>query len=256
MKQIVSDFANSSATINYKSTKHDVPSPWYAEWENSNFASVLDNAFTKKCLSKIVDSYYGSQLDDILKEASEMTEEAYSDTCYIYKECCNSLQMKDSPKVYITRKIRGINALSVEIKSKKLILISRQFIVQLTPKEQAFILGHELGHHQQGNLVCHTINGLFDIINNSSEILGPIISDTMEVPLKRWCRQTEFNADRAGFICCKDLKIINNLFRRFGMQPSLSAYNEYKELEESHPHLQTRLATLIQYANSQKTIIP
>lgn len=164
--------------------------------------------------------------------------------------------MKDSPKVYITRKIRGINALSVEIKSKNLILISRQFIVRLTPKEQAFILGHELGHHQQGNLVCHTINGLFDILNNSSEILGPIISDTMEVPLKRWCRQTEFYADRAGFICCKDLEIINNLFRRFGMQPSLSAYYEYKELEASHPHLQTRLAALTQYANSQKTIIP
>lgn len=248
MKQIVSDFANSSATINFKSAKSNVPSPWYAEWENKNFASILDNAFTKKYLSKIVDSYYGNQLEDILKEASEMTKEAYSDTYYIYKGCCNSLQIEVTPKVYITRKIRGINALSVEINGKKLILISRQFIVRLTPKEQAFILGHELGHHQQGNLVCHTLNGLIKSAYDVSGILGTVLDDTLEIPLKHWHRDSEFNADRAGYLCCKDWQTIETLFKKIGERKI--HYSSIAELYAEHPFVRTRIEKLQNYINS------
>lgn len=248
LKQIVSDFANSSATISYKSTKQDVPTPWYAEWENSDFASVLDNSFTKKCITKIVDSYYGNQLDEILNEASEMTEKAYSDTYNIYKECCNSLRMKDLPKVYITRKIRGINALSVEIKSKKLILISRQFIVRLTQKEQAFIFGHELGHHQQGNLVCHTINGLIKSSYDVSGILGTILDDTLEIPLKHWHRDSEFNADRAGYLCCKDWQTVETLFKKISERKM--RYSSIAELYAEHPFVKTRIEKLQNYIHN------
>lgn len=116
--------------------------------------------------------------------------------------------------------------------------------IRLNEKELRFILGHELGHHQQGNLVCHTVNGLLDTFNTSSEIFGPMISDTIEVPMKRWCRQSEFNADRAGYICCGDIDAVTNLFLKLGMESVCSAYKEYKELEDAHPHLQTRFTEL------------
>ena len=177
-----------------------------------------------------------------------MTKEAYSDTYYIYKGCCNSLQIEVTPKVYITRKIRGINALSVEINGKKLILISRQFIVRLTPKEQAFILGHELGHHQQGNLVCHTLNGLIKSAYDVSGILGTVLDDTLEIPLKHWHRDSEFNADRAGYLCCKDWQTIETLFKKIGERKI--HYSSIAELYAEHPFVKTRIEKLQNYIHS------
>lgn len=189
--------------------------------------------------------WYDDCVDDLF---DYLKGKAYSDTYYIYKECCNSLQIKDSPKVYITRKIRGINALSVEIKSKKLILISRQFIVRLTPKEQAFILGHELGHHQQGNLVCHTINGLIKSAYDVSGILGTILDDTLKIPLKHWHRDSEFNADRAGYLCCKDWQTIETLFKKISERKM--QYSSIAELYAEHPFVKTRIEKLQNYIHS------
>lgn len=228
---------------------------WYATWEDNYIGDFLNNSITKSGLQKIADTYYAGQLERLIRKYTELSALTHPSLFKIYKSCCKRLGFVNLPKLYITGQIPGINALSIEVKGKKLIFLSRMSIVRLNEQELRFILGHELGHHQQGNLACHTVNGLLDTLNNSSEIFGPMISDTIEIPMKRWCRQSEFNADRSGLICCEDLEVIINLFLKLGMRPTQSVYHEYKELEASHPHLQTRLAALTQYANSQKTII-
>ena len=119
----------------------------------------------------------------------------------------------------------------------------------LTPEEQSFLLGHEISHHQQGNLVCHTANGLMDKLCNASQAFGPLIIDTIEVPLKRWCRCSEFNADRGGFLCCNDIQVVENLFNKVGMKIISSAYEEYKEIGDAHTMLRTRLNVLSSYSN-------
>ena len=229
---------------------------WYATWEDNYIGNFLNNSITKSGLQKIADTYYASQLEELICKSTELSAVTHPSLFKIYKSCCKQLGFVNLPKLYVTGQIRGINALSIEVKGRKLILLSRMSTIRLNEQELKFILGHELGHHQQGNLACHTVNGLLDTLNNSSEIFGSMISDTIEIPMKRWCRQSEFNADRAGLICCEDLEFIINLFLKLGMRSNLSAYHEYKELEASHPHLQTRLAALTQYANSQQTIIP
>lgn len=151
----------------------------------------------------------------------------------------------------MTTKLRGINALSVEIKGCKMILVSRRFASSLTTDEMKFILGHELGHHQQGNLVGHTVNGLLNSMTDKSEVLGPIVLDTIEVPLKRWCRRSEFNADRAGFLCCQDIKVVRNLFLKLGMIEERNVFHQYKETGEDHPLLFTRYEELLKYATTK-----
>lgn len=229
---------------------------WYAIWEDNYIGDFLNNSITKSGLQKIADTYYASQLEELICKSTELSALTYPSLFKIYKNCCKRLGFVNLPKLYVTGQIWGINALSIEVKSRRLILLSRMSTIRLNEQELKFIIGHELGHHQQGNLACHTVNGLLDTLNNSSEIFGPMISDTIGVPMKRWCHQSEFNADRAGLICCENLDVIINLFLKLGMPSSQSAYHEYKELEESHPHLLTRLAALTQYANSQITIIP
>ena len=220
----------------------------YAVKEENYFGDLLDNKIVRSCLKSIADKYYGNQITEIKHEGVQMTKDSYPLLYATYANCCHILEIKNPPIVYITNKLRGINALSVEINNERMILISRRVAISLTTKEQAFVLGHELGHHQQGNLIGHTVNGLVNSLSDKSEIFGPMVQDAIEVPLKRWCRRSEFNADRAGFLCCKDMEAIKQLFMKIGMIESVTVYHQYKETGEDHPMLVTRLQELNRYA--------
>lgn len=247
LRGFVDEFANSTTGSNSAPRKMENRKAWYAEWDDNYMGDLLNNYLTKSILRKIADSYYGKQLEELLDEATELTPESYPMLYKVYTECCYTLGMCNQPQAYITGKMKGINALSLEVKGRKLILISPKVAVFLPPEEQAFLLGHEISHHQQGNLICHTVNGLMDNFNNASAIFGPLVLDTIEVPLKRWCRSSEFNADRAGYLCCKDEDIIKRLFCRFGMKFCSSAYSDYKEVGAAHPMLHTRWNVLREY---------
>lgn len=246
-RDFVDGFANSEAENDNRPRKMENRVAWYAEWDNNYFGTLLENPVTKSVLRKIADFYYGEQLESLLREATELTEETYPKLHGIYSQCCNSLGMYIRPQAYVTGKMKGVNALSIEVKERKVILISPQAAISIPSEEQSFILGHELGHHQQGNLVCHTVNGLLDDFNRASEIFGPLVLDAIEVPLKRWCRCSEFNADRAGYICCRNEEVIRHLFEHLGMRAQPSVFAEYEELAAAHPLLSTRWSVLKQY---------
>ena len=252
IRSFVDDFANSttsSAPVPSKIVKNR--DAWYAEWDDNYMGDFLDNKLTKAILRKIADTYYGKQLDQLLAEAAELTSDTHPMLYEVFRYCCATLGMNQQPKAYVTGRMRGINALSIEVKGKQIILISPKVAIKLCPEEQAFLLGHEIGHHQQGNLVCHTVNGLVENFNNASSIFGPLVLDTIEVPLKRWCRRSEFNADRAGYICCQDIQIVNQLFQKVSRNMTTSSYGEYRELGTAHPMLKTRLNILMDYINKK-----
>lgn len=252
IRSFVDHFANSTTSNKPGSSeKMENRGAWYAEWDDNYMGDFLDNKLTKKILRKIADTYYGKQLDALLTESTELSQDSHPMLYEVFQHCCAILGMNLYPKVYVTGRIKGINALSLEVKRREMILISPKVAIKLSPEEQAFLLGHEIGHHQQGNLVCHTVNGLVESFNNASAIFGPLVLDTIEVPLKRWCRRSEFNADRAGYICCQDLQVIRKLFQTIGGIQHISAYQEYKEIGAAHPLFQTRLEVLTQFVNKQ-----
>ena len=258
LKDFAEQFANSSAGIPQTSLHDKVAKITtiedavmdYAVKEENYIGDFLDNKLVRGCLKSIADKYYGSQITVIRNEGVLLTNDSYPMLHSTYIHCCHTLKIKNPPAVYITHRLRGINALSVEINNEQMILLSRRVAISLSAKEQAFILGHELGHHQQGNLVGHTVNGLVNSLKDKSEIFGPIIQDAIEVPLKRWCRRSEYNADRAGLLCCKDIEVVKQLFLKIGMIESVNVYHQYKETSDDHPMLTTRLKELNDYATS------
>lgn len=254
LRGFVDEFANSTTGSNSAPRKMENRKAWYAEWDDNYMGDLLNNYLTKSILRKIADTYYGKQFEELLDEATELTSESYPMLYEVYSNCCNTLGMYNQPQAYITGKMKGINALSLEVKGKQLILISPKVAICLSPEEQSFLLGHEISHHQQGNLVCHTVNGLVDNFNNASAIFGPLVLDTIEVPLKRWCRCSEFNADKAGYICCKDAEIIKWLFQKLGMKAGSSAYADYKEVGAAHPLLHTRWNILREYISKTNKV--
>lgn len=246
----VDDFANSSSE-NESSSSVKNRDAWYAAWDDNYMGGLLDNPLTKAVLKKYVDLVYGKQLKELLKDATELCEQTYPMFNEVYSSCYATLGMLCPPQLYVTSKLEGINALSVEVCGNQYILVSSSVITMLSAKEQAFLFGHELSHHQQGNLICHTINGMLDNIDKSSDILGPILLDTIEVPLRRWSRCSEFNADRGGYLCCRDLNAVRQLFVKVGMKDEPSVYEEYHELDSSHPLLHTRFKVLSDYIKNK-----
>lgn len=259
--EAIDSFANSTAGSNkvqvkpkqkQLASKPSINPLWYAEFNDDYLSVVLNNVVTRKCLKAVADKYYASQVDEIVRLSTPLTEQSYPSLHSIYVHCCKTLNITSVPLVYITNRLKGVNALSIETRGKQFILLGRKATIILSEAELAFLLGHELGHHQQGNLVCHTVNGLMNNLTKSSDIFGPILLDTIEVPLKRWCKQSEFNADRAGYLCCRNVETIKSLFSKLGMIESPSAYHRYKETGEDHPMLSTRFRRLKQYAQQIK----
>lgn len=247
-RAFIDDFANSStSSVTITSCQAVNREAWYAEWDDNYMGDLIGNNLVKSVLRRVADTYYNTQIDEIIEESTELTADTFPKLFEIYTSCCETLGMAIAPQTYVTTRMKGINALSLEVKGKPYVLISPQVAILLTESEQSFLVGHELGHHQQGNLVCHTVNGLLDTFGNVSDIIGPILIDTIEVPLRGWCRCSEFNADRAGYLCCKDSDAILRLFQRLGMHSPLSAYAQYHEVSCSHPLLPTRWGALQEY---------
>lgn len=250
LKNVVDDFANSSSVNSISYLKKEKDKLWYAQWDNNYMGDLLDNSITKLCLSKIVDKYYSKQLNELIEDATELTSKSYPSLYQVYDHCCKTLDFSNPPVAYITKSLKGINALSVEVNEKQLILISRMVAVSLMTQEQAFLLGHELGHHQQGNLVCHTVNGLIENISHESEFIGSVLSETIEASLKMWCRNSELNADRAGYLCCKNIDSIRTLFGKIRDVKLRTNYYGIIEQYKTHPFIRTRLENIENFAKT------
>lgn len=249
IERFVDGFANSSATFDVPvRDKESAVRPVYMLEDDNYLNAILNNSITKTSLRRVADKYYTSSVDETLKSSTLVSVSSYPVLYQILDYCCQTLSIDEIPEVYVTGRLRGINALSLEVKRKKFILISREATICLSESELRFLLGHELGHHQQGNLVCHTVNGLLDTLNNKSEIFGPLISDAIEVPLKRWCRQSEFNADRAGFICCGEIGTVKSLLAKIKEKRFRTSYLSVSELFEDHPLLMTRMEKIIEFS--------
>lgn len=260
-EHLVDGFINSSASLRetktesvFKKTQlHESEyRPDYYLKEENYIDNIITNSVIRASLKSIADKYYNKTIKEIIEHSSKITNTTYPSLYLVISKCCTSLNINNCPSFYITNVLRGINALSMEVEGNKYVLLSRRVAAVLSTTEQSFIIGHELGHHQQGNLVCHTVNGLLNSLNAKSEIFGPLISDTIEVPLKRWCRLSEFNADRAGLVCCKDINVVKQLFVKLGMIENPTAFNLYQETSEDHPLLSTRYNELKSFAQSYK----
>ena len=209
--------------------------------------AVLSNRMVRKALQLFANKYCSDQIQNIKSTAQSVTISNFPCLYKVLQSCYDSLNVEDKPEVYITDRLKGINALSVGSDNVPVILISRRAVISLSDGELKFMIGHELGHVLQKNLMCHTIKGLLDKLSSKSEILGPVVSDLIEVPLNKWYRCAEYTADRAGLICCKELSHVYSLIRKIAGAERVSIAPSLMEIYRSHPYLDSRIKTLEEY---------
>ena len=211
--------------------------------------SILSNSLVRKTLQLFADKYCKEQIQTIKSTGQLVSKASYPHFYDILQSCYIALGVEEIPEVYITSQLKGINALSVGTDSAPIILFSRKAVISLSDGELKFMIGHELGHILQKNLMCHTIKGLLDNLNSKSEILGPIVSDLIDIPLNQWYRCAEYTADRAGLICCEGMTHIKSLFSRLN-SAAIKETNQiarYFELSNTHPMYANRIKLLEQY---------
>ena len=206
--------------------------------------TILSIPKIKETLGAIVDKYYGHQLEGIKKEGIALTCSNYPHLYNTLEECSQCLNVQVRPEVILTKRIQGLNALSVGNDSNPMILLSMRSAVSLPEGELKFLIGHELGHILQKNMICHTVSGLLLNLKQKSEILGTIIADLIEMPLKEWCRCNEYTADRAGLICCKDMQYVYSLMAKVKRYERQSMAPQLMELYKDHPFINKRLEVL------------
>ena len=212
--------------------------------------SILSNGLVRKSLQLFADKYCKEQIQKIKSTGQLVSKGNYPHFYDILQSCYKSLNVEEIPEVYVTNQLKGINALSVGADNAPIILISRKAMICLSDGELKFMIGHELGHILQKNLMCHTIKGLLDNLNSKSEILGPIVSDLIDVPLNQWYRCAEYTADRAGYLCCRDCEQIYKLFSKLFEKESVVGHQSYMELFQPHPFIQSRLDNINEFAKT------
>ena len=253
LKSKAEQIVESVKTSRFLSQKKDTPLPYAYPCDNY-IDSILSNGLVRKSLQLFVDMYCKEQIQKIKSTGQLVSNSNYPHFYDILQSCYKSLNVEEMPEVYVTNQLKGINALSIGTDNAPIILISRKAMISLSDGELKFMIGHELGHILQKNLMCHTIKGLLDNLNSKSEILGPIVSDLIDVPLNQWYRCAEYTADRAGFICAKNMVDVKSLFQRLCNSPikAIAPISKYFELSNIHPMYSNRMNQLEQFILHQK----
>lgn len=207
---------------------------------------VISNPASKYSLKKFFDSKIKSELAKIVGDSIEVTAKSSPRLYGILRHCCESLCIENKPQFFITSRLKGINSLTVGDDENPLLLISPAAVAKLSNTELSFIIGHELGHVAQKNLICHTVKGALDTMSKWSDALGPIVAELIEVPLNRWYRCSEYTADRAGLICCENLQSALSVFEKSSIdKKSISPIiDSYNELTCDHPTIANRIMEL------------
>lgn len=247
LKSKSEQIVESVKTSKLLSQKKEVLLPYVYPCDNY-MNSILSNRLVRKTLQLFVDKYCKEQIQNIKSTGQLVSQANYPHFYDILQSCYTALSVEEIPEVYITNKLKGINALSVGTDNAPIILISRKAVICLSDDELKFMIGHELGHILQKNLMCHTIKGLLDNLNSKSEILGPIVSDLIDVPLNQWYRCAEFTADRAGLICCGNMDHVKSLFSRLSLNYIGDPFSEFHELSSIHPLVFKRMEILSKFS--------
>lgn len=216
---------------------------------DNDIARLLDSAFVQGALRKIAGHYYSNQIQEAIDKGIVVTKNSFPSLYRVIEHCAEKIVFPKDVSVVLTTRLKGTNALAVENEGKGVVFLSNSAVTKLNSSELSFMLGHEFGHIAQGNLSCHTIKGMIDNLKDSSEILGSLLADMIEVPLNKWYQCSEYTADRAGLICCGKVNVALELLKRVQEPPKGdSRVNDYFELSSAHPYLQHRVQELKRYA--------
>lgn len=169
---------------------------------------------TKNTVEKIFNiQYTGSAL--------RVTSDNYPRLYEFLDYACTVLDVDRKPELYVQWGY-DINAFTTGAE-KPIMVLNSGLLDLCTEDEILFIVGHECGHIKSNHMLYHMmaqiINTIIDMVPG-----GNLVGFPLKYALYYWSRMSEFTADRAGLLCCQNMKAAVSAFIKMSGLP-IQEYN-------------------------------
>ena len=127
------------------------------------------------------------------------------------------------PELYIAP--GEINAITAGVE-RPLIVLYAGAVDLLTPEELLFVMAHEVGHIKSAHVLYYQIAEFIpvigEIVGAATFGLGEFFGAGLQLALLRWKRMSEYTADRAGLLACKDAEVALRTMMKLAGLPAKS----------------------------------
>lgn len=178
----------------------------FAHEIDSTIIKALEATHVQNAINKLADLLVSYQSGIEISSGIVIDSNNFPEINKILNHCCKTLGVK-IPHAVVSSRMPGINAYASGTVDTPYLLISDLATHLLTKEELTFIIGHECGHLAMEHLVYHLIGRSLNELGKLLPVVGPMLVELVNLPIKTWSRYSEITADRAGFLCCGDLKV-------------------------------------------------
>lgn len=172
---------------------------------DSTVIKALEATHVQKAMNKFADLLVNLEDGTQISSGIVIDTNNFPEIFKILRHCCKTLGIS-IPHGVVSARMPGINAFASGTVDNPYLLISDLCTHLLMKEELTFIIGHECGHLAMEHLVYHMIGRELTRLGQFIPVIGPMLVQVVSLPLSTWSRYSEITADRAGFLCCGDLR--------------------------------------------------
>lgn len=244
--------------------------PLYAHPVDEWILRTLNAAPIKSVLDKSIDSLISLYFGRYLAHSISIDQKSFPDLFEVLTHCSKTLGIS-IPHAVTGDSFSLFNAFTAGTDEYSFIFITSGLCKFFTQEEACFVIGHECGHIAAKHMVYHTlVYVLTEAGSRYLGALGKIISETAGIPLLAWSRRSEVTADRAGLLCCGDIKVAERAFlrlvagyadvdqvdvddylRKFDEVRDFHGVGGWEQLFTTHPWIPRRIEALRLFARSE-----
>lgn len=178
---------------------------------------VAGKFITKHTIERLFTiQYTGSSL--------KVTHKNYPKVFEYLQYACHILDVPRLPELYVQWGY-DINAFTIGA-DNPIIILNSGLLDLCSEDEILFVIGHECGHVKSNHMLYHM---MAQLINYGIDAIpgGNIIAAPLQFALYYWSRMSEFTADRAGLLCCQNMKATVRAFIKMSGLP----ISQYKHID-------------------------
>lgn len=201
---------------------------------------------------------------ELLGTSVQVTDQQFPRVLESVTSAAKSLRLR-VPSVYILPASSSIKAKALGTNDDAYIVINSKLLEYLDDRELIALLGHELGHIQNNQVLYATA---LHYLNYSAAMFVRWAVQPAIMSLQAWSRRAEITCDRAALLCTRDLDVTLAALVKITMglegedQVNIQDYLEnmpetsrglgrFAELFHSHPYLPKRVRALRLFAGSK-----
>ncbi|MGI8827891.1 MAG: M48 family metallopeptidase [Chloroflexota bacterium] len=254
----------------WRGLSDDEQAPPYAHPVDGWILRTLESTPVKHVLDKAIDSLISLQLGRLLAEGIPIDHKSFPDLFDVLSESSRTLGIS-VPHALMGAFGDGFNAFTAGTDDYAFVFITDALLQSFSTAEAKFVIGHECGHIASKHMVYHTL--VEALAHSALALLGPLgqaVRRFAGVPLLAWSRRSEITCDRAGLLCCGDIKTaeralvrlvagfadagkvdIDDYLRRFKQMSDFHGASAWQEMLRSHPMIPKRIEALRLFARSE-----